>query len=677
MKKIYLLILIQFCLQSSAKAQNQILIDSLQNELKNFNNSKQEVGTNKSPLYDSTAANILSKISYAYWGNDHEKALYYAKETLTLSEKIGYKKGIASAYNSFGKISMEKGEYTRSMDFFIKSLNICEEIGFKKGVAGAYNNMGIIHEYQGDFPLAIKNYFASLKIKEEIGDKKGISNSYTNIGNIYKQQENLTEALKCYKITLKITEDLGDKKGIADSYNNIGNVYNSQANYSEALKNYTTSLQIREEIGDKSGVATSHINIGSVYDVQKNYPKALSNFILAADILENSTNKNLLSSAYTNIGTVYTKQNNYRKAESYLNKSLILSEEIGYLEELKYVYESFSALDSAKGDFRSSLMHYKKFIIARDSALNNENAKKITQQQMQYDFDKEAVIQKADQDKKDALGKKELQKQKLVRNGFVSGFAVMLLFAGVFLRQRNKISGEKKISEAERKKSNEEMKRSEDLLLNILPEAVATELKLTGKCQPKTFSMVTVMFADFKDFTSVSEKISAELLVYEINYCFSAFDKILEKYKIEKIKTVGDAYLCASGLPDLSYTHAVDVVNAAIEMRDFIIARNDEKKDKGEISFELRIGIHSGSVVAGIVGIKKFSYDIWGDTVNLAARMESSCEPGQVNISGTTFGLVKNKFSCIHRGKIQAKNKGEVEMYFVESINETVVEVLV
>ncbi|MFH1119055.1 MAG: adenylate/guanylate cyclase domain-containing protein [Bacteroidota bacterium] len=210
--------------------------------------------------------------------------------------------------------------------------------------------------------------------------------------------------------------------------------------------------------------------------------------------------------------------------------------------------------------------------------------------------------------------------------------------------------------------------RSEALLLNILPYEVAEELKNTGQFKAKTYSMVTVMFTDFKDFTSVSEKVSAELLVSELHHCFSGFDSILQKYNIEKIKTVGDAYMCASGLPSLNYTHAIDVVKAAIEMREFIRNRIKEKEEKGEIAFHLRIGIHTGPVVAGIVGVKKFSYDIWGDTVNLASRMESSGEAGKINISGSTYELVKDKFNCTYRGKIQAKNKGEIDMYFVENI---------
>jgi len=211
-----------------------------------------------------------------------------------------------------------------------------------------------------------------------------------------------------------------------------------------------------------------------------------------------------------------------------------------------------------------------------------------------------------------------------------------------------------------------EKKKSDDLLLNILPVEAAIELKQHGRSKAKTYGMVTVMFTDFKDFTDVSEKVSPELLVAEIDYCFSAFDNIIQNYRVEKIKTVGDAYICVGGMPVLSFTHAEDTINAALEIRDFMLKRKREKEAKGEIPFEIRIGIHTGPVVAGIVGVKKFAYDIWGDTVNLSARMESHGEAAKINISGATYQLVKEKFSCVHRGKIQAKNKGEVDMYFVE-----------
>lgn len=211
-----------------------------------------------------------------------------------------------------------------------------------------------------------------------------------------------------------------------------------------------------------------------------------------------------------------------------------------------------------------------------------------------------------------------------------------------------------------------EKKKSDDLLLNILPSEVAEELKTKGSADAKQFEEVTVMFTDFKGFTQISEKLSPTELVNEIDTCFKAFDNIITNHNIEKIKTIGDAYMCAGGLPVVNKTNTTDVVNAAIEIQQFMENHSQQRKSEGKEPFEIRIGIHTGPVVAGIVGVKKFAYDIWGDTVNIASRMESSGEAGKVNISGSVFALVKDKFNCIHRGKIEAKNKGEIDMYFVE-----------
>jgi class 3 adenylate cyclase len=174
------------------------------------------------------------------------------------------------------------------------------------------------------------------------------------------------------------------------------------------------------------------------------------------------------------------------------------------------------------------------------------------------------------------------------------------------------------------------------------------------------------MFTDFKDFTLLSEKLSPVELVSQIHYCYKAFDGIMEKYHIEKIKTIGDSYMAAGGLHFRNKTNASDVVKAALEIQEFMEKDAQQRRSEGKEIMEIRIGVHSGTVVAGIVGIKKFAYDIWGDTVNIASRMEKASEAGKVNMSEATYELVKEEFNCTYRGKIQAKNKGEIDMYFVE-----------
>jgi len=212
-----------------------------------------------------------------------------------------------------------------------------------------------------------------------------------------------------------------------------------------------------------------------------------------------------------------------------------------------------------------------------------------------------------------------------------------------------------------------EKNKSDDLLLNILPLDTANELKLNGFAKPKHYDEVTVLFTDFKNFTKISEKLSAVELVEEINFCYSNFDRIITKFGIEKIKTIGDSYMCVGGLDNNTKQNVVNTVLAAIEIRDFIETEKERRSLNDQFYFDIRIGLHTGSVIAGIVGIKKFAYDIWGNTVNIASRMESASEPGKINVSGETYELIKTHFNCEYRGKVMAKNKGDIDMYFVES----------
>lgn len=240
------------------------------------------------------------------------------------------------------------------------------------------------------------------------------------------------------------------------------------------------------------------------------------------------------------------------------------------------------------------------------------------------------------------------------------------------LNQAN-ITLEKKVDQRTRQlqltngQLSEEKRKSDDLLRNILPAEIAEELKETGIIKARRFPSVTIMFTDFKDFTKVSEQLTPEQLVKEIDYCYRRFDELVEQHGLEKIKTMGDAYICAGGLPAMNFTHPEDIIEAALAIRDFMEGYKKERQALNQPYFDIRIGVHTGPVVAGIVGSRKFAYDIWGDTVNLAARMESSGEAGKVNISGATYQMIKDKFDCSYRGKIDAKNKGAMDMYFVES----------
>ncbi|HEY7544042.1 MAG TPA: adenylate/guanylate cyclase domain-containing protein [Blastocatellia bacterium] len=215
---------------------------------------------------------------------------------------------------------------------------------------------------------------------------------------------------------------------------------------------------------------------------------------------------------------------------------------------------------------------------------------------------------------------------------------------------------------------NLERKKSDRLLLNILPESIAEELKREDRVEPLHYDSASVLFTDFVGFTRIAEGLTCQDLIAELDNCFCQFDRIAKKHGLEKIKTIGDAYMAAGGLPAPSLTHAVDCVLAGLEIARCMEEMAKKKAADSQPYWQVRIGIHTGHLVAGVIGREKFSYDVWGDTVNTASRMESSGAAGRVNISSETYKRVKEFFECEHRGKVSAKNKGEIDMYFVKGI---------
>ncbi|MBL7791155.1 MAG: adenylate/guanylate cyclase domain-containing protein [Saprospiraceae bacterium] len=271
-----------------------------------------------------------------------------------------------------------------------------------------------------------------------------------------------------------------------------------------------------------------------------------------------------------------------------------------------------------------------------------------------------------DQKTQVALQQNQLRLQSSQRNFFIAIAGILTLFAiGIYFRF-SEIKKYNIILNAKNEALIAEQQRSEMLLLNILPAMVADELKNSGITKARRYEQATVMFSDFKDFSQIAKTLPPEQLVAELDVYFKAFDFIIGKYQIEKIKTIGDAYMCVGGIPDVQGSSPKDVVKAALEIQSLLAKFKVERQKAGKPFFEARIGIHTGPLVAGVVGSKKFAYDIWGDTVNVASRLETSSEAGRVNISETTYKLVKSEFKCEARGLVAIKNLNQVAMYFVE-----------
>jgi len=340
-----------------------------------------------------------------------------------------------------------------------------------------------------------------------------------------------------------------------------------------------------------------------------------------------------------------------------------------YQSQLKEVEEKTQNVLTEK---EAALSQASQSVLRADSAVrvNSLRLKNLTENQM-IDSIVKAQQEREIQANKAHLAEADLAREQVenTRNILALVVVFVLFLAGLFYarfrakkRMANELSQKNSLIE-------EEQKRSNSLLLNILPPAIADELKARNKVAARKYDQATVMFIDFKGFTNVAEKLSPERLVEELDLCFSNFDNIISKYRIEKIKTVGDAYICASGLSDMNASPS-DMVKAALEIQDFLLGLKAERMSQGLPFFDARVGIHTGPVVAGVVGAKKFAYDIWGDTVNTAARLEEECDPGRVNVSEDAYWLAKYEFEWQHRGKIPAKNKGMMDMYYVTGMKQ-------
>jgi len=579
-------------------------------------------------------------------------AIDYYNRSLVLAKKTGSKKSEATIYSNLGIIYNNLGMPGSALIYYKQSLKICEDIKDTSGIATSFNNMALVYKFQGKIPEALENLSNALHYYELLQDGDGIATAQSNIASVYQEQKQYENAKAFYFKSLAVQQKLKDNYGIGSTFNLLGGLYEEMKLPDSALYYFTKALEVRTQINDKQGIAYTQKNLGNIYTVLKRPADAKEAYLKSLTLFEELADKKGISVVTNLYGASLVNEGDLMHGESYLDRSLRVARELSFPADIRNAAGNLQQLYRKKSRWKEALEMYDLYIQMRDTIENNENIKAALKTQAKYEYEKKEALLKSEQEKKDALADAELRKQKLIRNSVIGGLAVVACFLVVVFLQRNRISAEKK--------------RSDELLLNILPEETAEELKQTGAAKAKSFDMVTVLFTDFKNFTQAAEHLSAEELVSEINYCYSEFDRIISNHGIEKIKTIGDAYMCAGGLPVNNTTHAFDVVQAGLEMQQFILSHKEQREKENKPFFELRVGIHTGPVVAGIVGIKKFAYDIWGDTVNIASRMESSGESGKVNISQVTYELVKEKFTCTFRGKIDAKNKGQMEMYFVD-----------
>jgi adenylate cyclase len=562
----------------------------------------------------------MQGISFALT-NRYAKALKAFNASSVLFKQANDLKGSAAALVNIGVIYTDKGLNSKAIDYLVRSIAISEQIGDETAIAKANNNIATIYNEAKDYSSALNYFERSNTAFTKAKDQRGIATTLTNLAVVFKNLQRIPEAIQYLDSSITIKKRLNDQAGLAKSYYHLGSVYSEIGNYERALKTLDQSLQIQKNIGD-----TKNEIIG--------------------------LNKK---------GSIYLEMAMYNNALKWCAQGYAKARERGNLNEQKTACECLYSANKAVGN-QTEALRYLEAKIAINDSLNSSFTK---QRLMEMEFSNRLVedsLQQIEEDLKVEIAHTaELNQRKRTRNILISVISlVALLSITLFSRLR--------LVRLKNRQIEQEKERSDGLLLNILPQSIADELKQTGTAKAKQFEDVAILFTDFKGFTQLSEKMEPQELVAELHQCFKAFDEICKNHHIEKIKTIGDAYMAAGGLPIPDKNAALNTVNAALAMRNFLEQRKKYLQEKHRPFFHMRIGIHTGSVVAGIVGKTKFQYDIWGDAVNTAARMESSGEIGKVNISDVVYQKLKTNDGYIfeNRGKIMAKGKGEVDMYFVE-----------
>jgi len=601
--------------------------------------------------------NALIKESTGFIGTDSAKAYDLAVEARNIASKIDFSQGEAYALKNIGRVYFLSGKYAETLDYWNQSLQIFEKIKHDVGISNMLNNIGAIYFNQGADDKALEYILKSLQVAERIGDTLRMISALINVGNTYHNKKDPVALNYLLRVVPLVEKDPNSEAYIVVT-GNIGEIYFDKGDDARAFDYFNKSIKAAD---DSVSAAFAYNGIGKIKLKQGNYSEALKNHNKAIALSRKSDDKLQEVRGLRGLADVYFATDNKPLAKRYYNQARVIAEGMDDLKvELADLYQRMATVYKNTEDYSDALLYQSLYSNIKDTLYNIETKKKLNQ--LQFDFElskKEAEI---------GLKEARIKSDRQVRLGLTGGLLFILIIAFIIYRNSLHKSRINKVLDKQKL-------QIEHLLLNILPKEVAYELQTNGTSKPRQFDEVSILFTDFKGFTSIADKLSPAELVEDLNECFIGFDNIIEKNNLEKIKTIGDSYMCAGNLPSPDPNHVYKIAKAALEIQRFMENYNFKRLQKGFQPLEIRLGLHVGPVVAGVVGKKKYAYDIWGSAVNIASRMESNGTAGKVNVSAYAYELVKDRFNCTYRGKVSAKNLGELDMYYIES-EKTVLEPL-
>jgi class 3 adenylate cyclase len=595
--------------------------------------------------------------------NQYADALKIVEENLVFADKADPALK-ASTYVSLASLYRNTKNYQKALEASKNALQIYENSRYQQeSLADLYSRLG------GDYISVKQNdsayvyYWKAIEVYKAIGNKNFAANLLNYIALQKEEVGDVQTAEKWNEEAFKLVEPGSNWYESMDHRTNVNKMSilikaKGEKSYTnaekETLRNYLQKLQpslqsyLKEDqqLRDQNDIEYYAI-FSKAFEKVDSFKQALY-FLNKSTVLKDSIFDTEKMKSFSDLESELSMEKERNK--------LLLEEETKRLELQKQAELTALKVEFEQKQALAKTEEEKKRLLLEEDLKRREIELKYKQEQgaITFRFEQERQIEKIEQERKDALAQAELTRSRNERNMSILGAGLALLMVGItawsYLQKRK-----------DNKRIEQEKQKSDELLLNILPFEVAEELKANGKTVAKNYDEVSVLFTDFVGFTANSERIGVQELLTELNICFTEFDNIMGRYGLEKIKTIGDAYLAVSGLPLKNENHASNAIHAAIDILKFI----EKRKLDNPNTLDIRIGIHSGNVIAGIIGVKKFAYDIWGDTVNTAARMEQASATGRINISEDTFQLAQHHFSFEPRGMVQVKGKGGIKMYFI------------
>ncbi|MFN4080491.1 MAG: adenylate/guanylate cyclase domain-containing protein [Saprospiraceae bacterium] len=639
---------------------------------------------------------VLEKIADAcLYDMRFDSAEYYYKKMLAQSREKGNLNNLVRIYQKLAHAYEYNGNFGKSLYYYLRIEDLIEKNGSPEERAILYNNLGRQYTRLNDYEKALEN-FRKAELQCQYVKCPDRSLLYANLGialhNVGKSKEGIEYLIRAGR-DLQAEDNIRE---LANLENLLATVYFSNRDVYNALEHNELAIRHAKATHQLDLLTTAYRIGADMYHDLYDFERAFAYYraylettdsLRKADqirIQKLNQQRELLNASEGQIKYLLSQQSIRdlayeqvrleRERLELANENLLLETQRRESELL--LLQKQKALDEARQRelILQTLKANQDARIAAQKLETEKNTRLIAELKQKEAIERaqnlarEQELELLTRDKAiaDLERSKEAGFRRMAYTTGVLGIALLaLLGINWFMANRasRRLKAQNRRIQQQNVQIDNERSKSEKLLRNILPEEIADELKTQGYAEPRFYESATVLFTDFVDFSRLSAQLSPREIIDELDECFLAFDEICEKHGLEKIKTIGDAYMCVAGLPKPLEDHPAAAVASAIQMLEWLEAR--QKNNPKAIFTQMRIGIHTGPVVAGVIGKNKFAYDIWGDAVNLAARLEEHGEPGQINISKSTWEAIKDRNPCTARGKIAVHNKGEIFMYFV------------